>query len=319
MNIHIIGAGALGLLYGGKLASVGERVTLWTRTAEQATLLRNEGVILEDAGGERIQVDSEILAVHTMDEASSKSGTDEADWIFITTKQRHIDHRLLEGVKKLLGKRTRIACFQNGVGHIDKLRAAVSDHPVYAVITTEGARRISGRKVVRAGLGETKIGMTSNGSLTRSSGSTVESLIVSLVKAGIPSYLSNEIDKEIYRKLLINAVINPLTALWRIPNGELLANQSRLAWVRQLSEEGLQVYQACGIPYDPDMYEIITAVCRTTAVNTSSMLKDVLEGAPTEVDYINGRLVEMARSVDLVVPGHEAVWRLVRSMHQDFN
>ncbi|RCX22809.1 2-dehydropantoate 2-reductase [Fontibacillus phaseoli] len=325
MKIDIIGAGALGMLFGGMLAGAGEQVAFWTRTPEQAEMLNREGFEVEGPKESKFFIDSGSFAAHTLHQAAEHGRDRAPDWILLTVKQRHIDDRLLKAMGEIMGPKTKIACYQNGVGHLEKIKTAFPDRYLYAVVTTEGAKRTSGGNVKRAGLGKTEVGIpVSAGLKKREQGSlaeldrigreNAESLILGLEKAGFAVFLSNDIDKEIYRKLLINAVINPLTALLRIPNGELLARNERTDLMRQLCDEGVAVYQAYGISVDPDMYGTIAAVCHSTAANTSSMLKDVLEGSPTEVDFINGRLVEMARKVNLHIPGHETLWRLISAL-----
>ncbi|MEF2964688.1 2-dehydropantoate 2-reductase [Paenibacillus sp. M1] len=324
MSVVIVGAGALGMLYGGLLAAAGVQVVFWTRTSGQAELLRKQGLMIESAdGGAATTISPDKFAARSLEERGMTLGGD-PEWVFLTVKQRHIDDKLLDAVRNLMGTETKIVAFQNGVGHIDKLRQVFPGLRVYAAITTEGAKRTSPRTVVRAGLGETKIGIPKGPAMHEADHSDVEldseaeksgeSLIMLLAKAGFPAFLSNDIDKDIYRKLLINAVINPLTALLRIPNGELLAAKQREELMLMLCREGELVYRTYGIPYDPDMFEVIASVCRSTSGNLSSMLKDVLEGAPTEIDYINGRLVEMARAANVQIPVHETVWRLVRAL-----
>lgn len=324
MKIEVIGSGALGMLFGGMLAASGEEVAFWTRTAEQAATLRECGIVVKGQDDSVLHITPNTFTATPMAEATEKTRQDTPDWILLTVKQRHIDASLLSGMKARVGNNTKIACFQNGVGHIEKIKTSFGGNSVYAVITTEGAKREEGSVVIRAGQGATRIGIPGYSRFANLAESGVEkneaskkageSLVNRLQKAGFESFLSNDIDKEIYRKLLINAVINPLTALLRIPNGELLDGEDRVELIRQLCEEGIRVYQACSIPYDSDMHAIIADVCRSTSTNTSSMLKDVLEGLPTEVDYINGHLVEMARSVNLQVPGHETLWRLIRAL-----
>ncbi len=320
MKIEIIGSGSLGLLFGGMLAAAGEKVTFWTRTSGQAEMLRNNGIVLKGPEESVRTIAPDSFTANPVSEATEKAKQAWPDWILLTVKQRHIDTGLLNGVKARLGRETKIACFQNGVGHIERLKSFFAEHPVYAVITTEGAKRENESTVIRSGHGTTTIGIPRHTGVSNIEEKGVmakepeESLVNRLEKAGFESFLSNDIDREIYRKLLINAVINPLTALLRISNGELLEGPDRLELIRQLCDEGVRVYQACGIPYDPDMHDVIADVCRSTSANTSSMLKDVLQGSPTEVDYINGRLVEMARSVNLEVPGHETLWRLIKSL-----
>ncbi|WP_410768030.1 ketopantoate reductase family protein [Fontibacillus sp. BL9] len=324
MKIDVIGTGALGMLFGGMLAGAGEQVVFWTRTPEQAELLNNEGFEVEVPEESKHIIDSGSFSAFSLQEAAEQKGR-EPDWILLTVKQRHIDDRLLTAMGDIMGQKTKIACYQNGIGHLEKIKTAFPGRFVYAVITTEGAKRTSAGKVIRAGRGKTEVGIPESAELKnreqkslpemdRIGRENAESLILGLEKAGFAAFLSNDIDRVIYRKLLINAVINPLTALLRIPNGELLARNERTDLMHQLCDEGVAVYQAYGIPVDPDMYGMIAAVCQSTSANTSSMLKDVLEGSPTEVDYINGRLVEMARKVNLHIPGHETLWRLISAL-----
>lgn len=323
MMIDIVGAGAMGLLFGAKLADAGEQVRFWTRTAEQAALLRIEGIeLIEPEVGARI-IDGSRFEVNCLSEYKEMVKGCHPDWLLITTKQRHINDELLDGIRGISGDRTKAVCFQNGIGHLEYIQQALWNQQVYAAITTEGAKRLSGRSISRAGQGETRIGISLRLG-NREANSQVlghekeaecgESFVKRLKTAGFPAFLSKDIDREIFRKLLINAVINPLTALWRVPNGQLLVTEERRALLRQLTEEGELIYRTNGIPFDSDMVEQIIAVCKSTATNTSSMLKDVLQGDPTEIDYINGRLVQMAKESNVYVPGLELIWKLVRNL-----
>lgn len=315
MKIDIVGAGAIGLLFGGGLALAGNRVRFWTRTPEQARALREKSYVLENPEGTNLLIDSKIYEAHPLEEAERIPVEEGEKWIFITTKQRHVEDTLIKNISHLVENDTEIACFQNGVGHLQIIQSAFPEHPVFAVITTEGAKRTSGHHVIRAGKGMTKIGIPRH-ETGGFAGKLAESLVKKLIQAGFPALLSNQIDKEIYEKLLVNAVINPLTALLRIPNGGLLETEERKELMLQLYNEAAHVYQANDIDYDPDMYERIIGVCRSTSGNMSSMLKDVMDGSPTEIDYINGRIVEMARIVNVPVPGHETLWRLIRAMNR---
>jgi 2-dehydropantoate 2-reductase len=327
MKVDIIGAGALGLLFGGKLAAAGEQVRFWTRTAGQAGMLADQGIEVEQSDSGVLLVAPTAITARSVcditDGVLDISEEDKADWIFIMTKQRSVDESLLDIVRQLAGPATGIVCFQNGIGHVEMFQSAFRDRYIYAAITTEGAKRIDARYVIRAGAGKTQIGIPHMGEYSlfkeglqeKKDGQIKEEDLVSMLEsAGFEAFLSKDIDREIYRKLLINAVINPLTALWRIPNGELLDTEQRRMLLRQLCEEGQQVYSAHHIFVPFDMYDQIVSVCQSTAGNVSSMLSDVLKGATTEIDSINGRLVEMAHTAGVPVPGHEIVWRLVRGI-----
>lgn len=311
MRFDIIGAGALGLLFGGKLAVSGASVRFWTRTPEQAAWLKQEGIRLTEPDGTSIVVEGDGFEAYVMEERGANGGFGRADWLLMTTKQRHLDAKLMSSVGRLVGLETKVVCFQNGVGHLEFIARMLPGIPVYAAITTEGAKRTNESSVSRSGYGVTQIGMSGGMSANDRYG---ESLVKMLEIAGFTALLSKDIEREIYRKLLINAAINPLTAIWRVANGQLLEKKERLHMLRRLCDEGIAIYDAYGIPCDKDMFDQIVAVCRATSTNISSMLKDVQQGASTEIDYINGKLVEMARAKGMAVPGHETVWRLVRAL-----
>ncbi|MFD3258486.1 ketopantoate reductase family protein [Paenibacillus lentus] len=316
MKFEMIGAGALGLLFGGKLAAFGQEVRFWTRMAEQAELLAAQGIMLQE-GEEQSPIGITGLTAYALQEASSRIAAHPfSDWVLLLTKQRHINQELVQALEPLIGENTQILCFQNGIGHLELLGRAFPATPIYAAITTEGAKRIDSYHVIRSGKGLTSIGMAENGGewTDLSLKNAAEKLIDTLGTAGFCTLLSKDIDREIYRKLLINSVINPLTAMWRIPNGELLATEERRAMVKQLCEEAMAIYAAKSIYFVGDAYDVVAEVCRSTASNMSSMLKDVIQGMPTEIDYINGRLVEMAKLTGVPAPGHEMIWRLVRGL-----
>lgn len=120
------------------------------------------------------------------------------------------------------------------------LRDLLPKANLYAAVTTEAAKRKSLTEVIHAGAGEVWIGRwgLKNGQAhIIHTDLQAKYLIEVLILAGFSAFLSNEVGTMIYRKLLINAVINPLTAIWRVPNGELLASEGRLQLMKELLEK----------------------------------------------------------------------------------
>ncbi|MCP1185747.1 ketopantoate reductase family protein [Paenibacillus sp. 1781tsa1] len=316
MIIDIVGAGALGLLYGGKLLLTGNQVRFWTRTTAQADLLSHDGVTLVERDKEIHILPDQIQAKPICELPDTWKNTP-GEWLLLMVKQTGIDDFIHE-ISPLQDHMLNIACFQNGMGHLEKLHAAMPNSLLCSAVTTEGAKR-SQRQVTRAGAGETRLG--SRNIHIEASISIEEERIFTLSRlleqAGFDCTVSNEIDKLIYRKLLINAVINPLTALWRIPNGELIITEERKRLMRQLYDEVLLVYSERGICLDQDMWDQLILVCRSTATNTSSMLADVLAGRGTEVGSINGHIVRMAQKSGLAAPTHELLLHLIEGMQTE--
>jgi 2-dehydropantoate 2-reductase len=119
----------------------------------------------------------------------------------------------------------------------------------------------------------------------------------------------------IWGKLVVNAAINPLTAILRVPNGELLELPSARDMLARLANETAWVAQAEGIllPF-PDPVAAAEDVARRTAANHSSMLQDVLRGAPTEIDAICGAVVEAGIKHGIETPVNWACWKLIKAI-----
>ncbi|WP_238996460.1 ketopantoate reductase family protein [Paenibacillus pinistramenti] len=316
MGIDIVGAGAIGLLFAARLRAAGSEVRLWTRTAEQAELINHSGIKIQQQDGTEQTVSGVMAApfaesAYQQEKGSSGSSDAGHDWILLAVKQRHLTEDLLARLSSLHAGKRPVVCLQNGMGHLERIAQAVPREYLSAAVTTEGAKRPEANHIIRS-----KPGRTSVGALLGCEFPALENLAAVLSQAGFEVSVSKEIEKEIHRKLLVNAAINPLTAIWRIPNGELLATAEREEMLERLIMEGIAVYSAAGILFEEDLIGHIKSVCRSTSGNISSMLSDVMKGAETEVDYINGYLVELAAQAGISCPAHEMVWRLVKGLLQ---
>ncbi|MCM3626461.1 2-dehydropantoate 2-reductase [Paenibacillus glycanilyticus] len=310
MKIHIVGGGAIGLLHAGRLAQAGQEVTVWTRTNEQAEQLRAEGIRLEalDGGTQTIGVQSHSFASlhdHPIDDIQSPS------WIILTVKQSHIAEPLLRQLQLLSNEHAALLCLQNGIGHMDKLAEFLPEAALYAGVTSVGARRLDERTVRHTGEGQLWFG-TLNGD---KKDENLQNLLINILKsAGFSAELSNEMRDRIYQKLLINAVINPLTAIYDATNGELPQHPSRLKLMRSLFEETIAILTADGLKPEGDDWQRVLRVCTATAANVSSMLSDVRAGRQTEIDWINGGISTLGRYHGIPSPLNDAVTALVKQL-----
>jgi 2-dehydropantoate 2-reductase len=265
-------------------------------------------------------VDPESFTTGSLGEFAEEWRQRPGRWIFLMTKQRDVEEAILLSAGRLVKdmpeahKLPGLVCFQNGYGHMERLENILPGWPLYAAVTTEGAKRIAMNEVAYAGAGTTWIGAVGQQPKWGTAAEQPENMIKMLQKAGFSVILSNDIDRRIHRKLLINSVINPLTALWSIRNGELLASEQRMQVMRLLLDEAIAVYEACGIPWEDDIWEQILEVCASTANNTSSMLKDVQSGVPTEVDWINGSITALAAKGGTHAASHELITGLIKGL-----
>lgn len=310
MRIDIIGAGSLGLLLAGRLIAAGTEVRLWCRSEQQCRELVRSGLTVSyEDGTPAITVPGDSFTALPVYEYTGLQRSDPGDWTMLTVKQKVLHDELPEILQPLQDLLLRIVCFQNGNGHLEMLQELLPEASLWAAVTTEAAKRKTLTEVIHAGKGEICIGNP-----RKSGNGAVISFVEALASAGFRASVSNEVDTIIYRKLLINAVINPLTAIWRVRNGELLAAPQRIQIMKDLYEESVRVYEACGITCEQHTWEAILEVCRETSGNISSMLADVLASRETEIRWINGSIMNMGLRRGMETPLHRWICGLVEGM-----
>ncbi|EFM12806.1 2-dehydropantoate 2-reductase [Paenibacillus curdlanolyticus YK9] len=325
MHVSIVGGGAIGLLYGARLAMAAYDVAIWTRTGRQAELLNEEGI--EFVARDRLAV-VPVAAYAVADGAQQDNYalSHDRSVVFVTVKQPQLTDALVDHVASITRSGDFVIGMQNGIGHMDRLMRALPGRVVLAGVTTEGALRHHPRTVEFTGEGQLHVGSIapSHPSIRDESTQEVEKvresgqkmLMDMLAKAGITAILSNDMSNRIYQKLLINAVINPLTAIFDLSNGMLPAHAARRALMRALHEETFTALNAAGYQEEgsEESWERLLQVCERTASNISSMLADVRRGSMTEVDWINGGVCEVAARYGQAAPLNAAAVSLVKAL-----
>ncbi|WP_088547424.1 ketopantoate reductase family protein [Paenibacillus aquistagni] len=313
MRIDIVGAGSIGLLLAAVLRKSGQEVRVWTRTKEQAVRISSSGIKLHELDEQAYRIDG--VEALPLDEAPDilRTRQERLECLFLVVKQTHIDQRLIDMLGRMpLAANGVVVCFQNGVGHMEKLARAVPAEALLRAVTTEAAKRTSSHEVWHTGTGSIMI--EDSDELTPERKLQLIKLDKQLNDAGFSSFLSNHIQDIIYRKLLVNAVINPLTALLRIPNGLLLEGQERQDLMRAVYEEVAMIYAREGIHLNEDDWQHLINVCQQTAMNTSSMLADVQAGRKTEIDAITGAIIRMAEQHQIDVPLQRVLYQLIQAV-----
>jgi 2-dehydropantoate 2-reductase len=205
-----------------------------------------------------------------------------------------------------------LLCLQNGIGHMERLEAVIPSARLYAAVSTEGALRVGDNEVRYTGRGTLTLGRWPKTDGTADEAQKM--LARALMTAGIDTILSNEMDNRLYYKLLINAVINPLTAIYGVTNGELSLDPIRKKLMAALHAECEKILLAAGMRPDGDAWERLLSVCLHTADNESSMLRDVKAGRTTEIEWINGGISALAKRTGIPSPLNDAVSAIVKAL-----
>jgi 2-dehydropantoate 2-reductase len=312
--IAVLGGGSLGLLLAGKLTASGCNCVLWTKSQNQASLINTNGISLEEHSGEtnKINVNAVPFA-----EISTFQGP-----VLLTVKQTALTPDFLERLATVVTFNGTLVLFQNGIGHMALLQQAMPGRKLIMAVTTEGAQRIDETTVRHTGQGETRIGewqlddrLMARDAANENAADTLLLLESLLKQAGFSVFLSKQLGEAVLRKLLINAVINPLTAILRIRNGELTQSLARMDLMKALFHETYGILSFYGLSDELELWNTVLQVCNATDRNESSMLQDVSLHKETEIEFINGAIYRMAIQQGREAPWNEAVTALVKATH----
>jgi len=295
-NILIVGTGALATLFAARLAQAGSQITMLGTWKAGLDALRKDGVRLVDANGNEHHFD-----VQAIDDPGECRGINHA-LVLVKAWQTA---RAAEQLKECLAEDGLAVTLQNGLGNRETLIQNLGLSRVALGSTTTGATLL-GPGLVREG-GEGIISIEQNQALGP--------LEEALRSAKFNVNLVEDAQSLIWGKLVINAAINPLTALLRVPNGKLLERPSAREMMGALASETAQVAEAekIHLPFS-DPIAAAEEVALKTAANHSSMLQDVLRGAPTEIDAICGEVVKAAQKHNIDTPANWSCWKLVKAI-----
>lgn len=279
-SIAIIGPGALGLFFAERLS----------RHLPVALVARNEMRASELRSG--VTVDGAPF----IPEAYAAEAPPPADWVLVLVKAP--DTRAAAAIASRMSPRG-VLSLQNGWVE-ELLREPLAGVLAAQGVTTEAAYR-QGREVRHTGAGET---LAPPG---------FEELAGLLRAAGFSARIEPRIVEARLRKLLVNACINALTALYRIPNGKV-CEPPYVRHISKLATEGAAILRAGGVELDDrSAIELVCGVAKATAQNRSSMLQDVEAGRETEAEFVTGALLRMAAARGLVAPAHAILYRFLRA------
>jgi len=288
-TIGIIGGGSLGLLFSAYLSDCYD-VTLYTKTKTQAKCINENGITLHRQGEHHTKKVSAIPL---------EKNIKEADLIIITVKQYHLKE-IIPFIKTLT-IHTPLLFIQNGMSHIEILKN-LPQSTLYLGTVEHGAMRTNMDSVHHTGIGTTRIA---------SYRGEMESI---LPIVNFPWVIETDWYVMLVKKLVVNALINPLTALYRVKNGQLIHNSYFYKTMRLLFEEIAAVLK---LDSAFNYWENALGVCSRTSTNQSSMLKDIQEGRQTEIDAILGYIQTQAAEKRTSTPIVDFLYGSIKGIEEE--
>ena len=290
-RVLVVGTGALACLFGGRLARFGgAEVTLTGTWREAMDAIRAHGVRVEDAAG--------VWAAR-FGTASLHAPPPDADLVLVLVKSPRTA-AVAGTVARALAPDGHAVTLQNGLGNREILERAGVLRLGTGVVTLGATLLAPGH--VRATPGSITLG------IPRPVPDGMRLAAGLLARAGFEVALAEDIDGLLWRKLVVNCAINPLTALLGCPNGRLIADHEQRDTLIRAAREVATVARAKGIELGADPAELALAVAQQTAANHSSMLQDLRRGVPTEIDAMSGAVVREARRLGVPVPVNASLW-----------
>jgi len=294
--ILILGTGAMASLFAACLAASGAKVRMLGTWLESIEALNKAGVRL--VGMDGVEHSYPVEATNDpLDCVGSRFA--------IVMVKSFQTKRVAQQLSVCLAEEGLALTLQNGLGNDITLTEILGPQRVASGVTTVGATLVEPGLVRYGGDGVISLGKNER----------LQSLPEILIKAGFVVETIENTDSLVWGKLVINASINPLTALLEVPNGDLVTNPSARTLMGLVANEttGVSLAKGINLPF-PDSVAMVESVAQKTASNQSSMLKDVIRNSPTEIDAINGAVVRVGEAINVAVDINRTLWLLVKTM-----
>jgi len=306
MKVAVLGGGgAMGGLFGGWLADAGHEVSLIDVSAAAVEAVNANGLTIEERDGSRRHV--RVRA------SGDPAAVGPVDLIVNFVKCYHTEAAVRSAVP-MVGPETAILSLQNGWGNAPRIASVVGEERVLLGLTYHSATLVAPGHVKHPALGMTFMGDL-DGQVTPRLQRTVEAFR----GAGFETTLSTSILNEIWKKLALNVCTLPTAALMRFQAHELMEHEGMVETMRALLREVVAVATAQGIDLDfQERWEAISGLLRRAVGARASMLQDVEARRRTEIDVINGAIVEAGRRHGIPTPHNDTMVWLVRSLEETF-
>ena len=305
MKVTVVGAGAMGSLFGAMLAEAGNEVWLYDVWLEHVQAINENGLQIEREGNTR------TVKVKATDDPQQIR---QAELVIIFVKASRTK-AAAETAQVIAGSDGSVMTLQNGMGNADIIAEFIDSEQILAGTTSHGATLLGPGSIRHAGCGPTTIGAWSQTEAGRQRAGQVAEFFS---RAGIETESVADVRSVVWNKLLINIGINAITALTNIKNGQILDLEITRELSRAAVLEAISVAQAENIKVQDDAIERVFKVAEATARNRSSMGQDVDNRRQTEIAAINGFIVREAKRLGLAVPVNFTLTALIETLQSHY-
>jgi 2-dehydropantoate 2-reductase len=296
MKVAVIGGGAIGLLFASFFSHTGSEVTICTRTKDQAYLLNKEGISVKTEKGEekKYRVRASVLSEYH----------EIPDYAVVCVKQNRLETVIHDLCEKLEFQGCILVFVQNGLGHLEKLNILPQNNIIAAVVE-HGVNKTGVNGIHHTGWGKVKAASFK--------GSIEKQFWERMKQYGFEVAPAERLTAIMEGKMVANSVINPVTALFGVKNGEVTANPHLKRLAERIFEEACT---SLGRTDRKDLWLYVEKICMQTGENRSSMLRDIDQGRETEIDAISGYLLSQGQALGIELPYTSFVYYGIKALEQ---
>lgn len=303
MKTVIIGAGAMGSLFGGLLSLSGQEVWLVDVWKEHIDTICSKGLTIEEKGTLRnisIQASTDVRSI------------EKADLVLYFVKTYHTQKAVTDSL--ILEKEdTLFLTLQNGLGNEETICKQVDRKKVILGVTGQGATLLGPGQIRHAGWGKTYVGELDGQRTDR-----INQVAQMFHRSGIETEVSSHIHDLIWEKLFVNVGLNALAAITGLKNGQILDHPETLRIMETLVNEAIEVAIKKGIRIEGNPIERVKTVIEATRENRCSMGQDLDRKRRTEIDAINGAVVREAERLGISVPYNQMITDMIKVIEKGF-
>lgn len=293
LKVAVMGAGAVGCYFGGMLARAGHEVVLIARSQHVEAITR-DGLRMET-----LCFDEQVR----LSASTNPGAVQGANLVLFCVKSTDTESAG-ELIRPHLAPDALVLCLQNGVDNADRLRAVLPGVRVAAAVVYVATEMAGPGHVRHHGRGDLVI---------EPAGADLgQAVAQALISAAVPTEISDNVRGALWAKLILNCAYNAVSAIAQLPYGKAVAGMGVKDVMRDVVAECLAVARAEGVQVAGDVFAAVAGLAGSMPSQLSSTAQDLARGKPTEIDYLNGLIVQRGQALGIATPANRVLWALVK-------
>jgi len=303
-KIYVLGAGAVGCYFGGMLARARKDVTLIARP-NRVNAINQHGLEMDCKSFQ------EVVPIKASSDLKSLA---DADLILLSVKSPDTE-QIIQEIASTIPSQAVVVSLQNGVTNVD-IATKHLKNPIYAAVVYVAAGMIGDRTMKHHGRGELYIGSLQG--VTSDDQQRLMAVCEAFESAGVPCSIAANLKKDMWLKFLVNCSFNAISGIGQMAYGEMVRIPEIVQQIENLTQEFLTIATKEGVSISlEEAKEANALIANTMVTQRSSTAQDLVRGKKTEIDFLNGYIVDLGKKHGIPVPYSETIVAMVKMLEQE--